>query len=761
MQKISNSMNKSLDLKSAGQGTEFKIFVRDVRDRQGRKRPIALRSWSTIKDIKNVLQQMLHVPPSAQLLYFGPLMTSGGELPNHWTLQDAGIHRSGETVLLDIKNTKNNDYDCASAPLSSLRSTASSDVCLSSSMIDATPKHLRHTVQQARRGFSMGLKPELVMDGSGGTYFLHDARKIKVAVFKPADEEPYADNNPRGYVKQGGDIGSLREGIGPGEACLREVAAFLLDHNAFSGVPMTTLAEARHPAFNTNGSMLKLSEGGAALGSHSITTNKQSPLTLPQKKKVGSFQEFVKAECSMDDISPSMISVEEVHKIAILDIRIMNADRNSANLLCRRRQDDTIELIPIDHGYSLRTVCDVSWMDWCWLDWPQLKQPLSEESKKHVLSLDIDSEARRLKEYLNIPDEALDYFRASSKLLQAGVKAGLSLYDIAVMCCRNDNAGEIPSKLEVLTAMASELATSAAQNARWGHSAASRAIADQLSPGGGSLFTSPSNNYNSPKMFKSQSSAQLQSFLSISTAELDENHGEEPTMAQSSASESSSDIGDELTQKEECDEWAAAVIADVSMTTMEISTPICHSESIEESSQCSDESGSEHLSSSPVGFWHIRPGSASDDESDDEDVSWSPRSSPRLAVFSSVASKFKHLDALAPPAFIGKESEGFKSPTVTFGNGLGLPPPATVNVSVFKRASIDSGKTTGLTTMRKTNGLLGRSKSYSTLSEVGGAVLASSLAPVARESEQFRAYFAKFVDLVIVRETTAASSIEA
>jgi hypothetical protein len=76
----------------------------------------------------------------------------------------------------------------------------------------------------------------------------------------------------------------------------------------------------------------------------------------------------------MDDMSPSKLSVEQVHKIAILDIRILNADRNAANLLVRRRWDDTLELVPIDHGYCLRSIADVCWMDWCWLDWPQLKQ---------------------------------------------------------------------------------------------------------------------------------------------------------------------------------------------------------------------------------------------------------------------------------------------------------------------------------------------------------------------------------------------------
>jgi hypothetical protein len=239
-------------------------------------------------------------------------------------------------------------------------------------MFDSTPKALRQLVQLARRGIAVGIKPELVMDGSGGTYFLHDSQKVKVAVFKPADEEPYAENNPRGYLPQAGAYLALREGIAPGEGCIREVAAYLLDRDGFSGVPMTTLAEVRHPGFNVNGSRLKVVEGGASMGAHSISLN--SPTKSSCAKKVGSFQEFAYADYSMDDLSPSKLSVDEVHKIAILDIRILNADRNAANLLCRRRPDNTLELIPIDHSFCLRSSCDVSWMDWCWLDWPQTKE---------------------------------------------------------------------------------------------------------------------------------------------------------------------------------------------------------------------------------------------------------------------------------------------------------------------------------------------------------------------------------------------------
>jgi hypothetical protein len=318
----------------------------------------------------------MHIPASAQRLFFGPLLTSGKELPNHRTLFDAGIDRSGETILLDLVDV-NRSQDCDYSMLS-LRYP--NDICISSSMYESTPKPLRSLVQQARQGLTIGLKPNLALEGSGGTYFLHDSRKKKIAVFKPADEEPYADNNPRGYIRQyPGD--SLRKGIVPGEACIREVAAYLLDHKGFSGVPMTTLVEARHPAFNTNGSRLNVSQGGASIGSHSLNPSARSASSDSlssndnrNMKKPGSFQEFINCECTIDDISPSKLSVDEVHKIAILDIRIMNADRNAANLAVCRRPDNTLELVPIDHGYCLRSVCDVSWMDWCWLDWPQLKQ---------------------------------------------------------------------------------------------------------------------------------------------------------------------------------------------------------------------------------------------------------------------------------------------------------------------------------------------------------------------------------------------------
>lgn len=849
-------------------GPDLRIFVRDVSDKQGKKRPLTVRTWSTVKDIKDVLRQHLGVPPSSQRLYFGPLMTSGGELPNHRTLHDAGIYRSGETLLLEVKKSAGSNTGGGStagasalASISSLNALGANDVCVSSSFLDVTPRGLRRTICQARRGFAVGLKPDLVLDGSGGTYFLHDAHKAKVAVFKPADEEPYAANNPRGYVAStaqvdagsgfglnGGLDDGMRAGISPGEACIREVAAYLLDHGGFSGVPATTLAEARHPAFNSNGARLKLSEGGAAIGSHSLTLSSLNNIdgsggvhvspghhSAILEKKVGSFQDFVHADYTMDDLSPSKLSVDEVHKIAILDIRILNADRNSANLLCRRKPEDpdNFELIPIDHGYCLRTVCDVCWFDWCWLDWPQLKKPLSRKSRDYILGLDIEADVRMLRERLHLKGEAIDYFRASSRLLQAGVKAGLSLYDIAVLCCRNDDAGEVPSKLEGLTAMANELATSAIANGRWHHSAAAASLAEQLASANKAapLSSSPStslgistsggaegnnsNNKPSPKtlqfMFKSASSANFSSFVGdkkkkddssprLKSMSLDDVEQDEsvppPAVVQSSGSDSSSDVELEHEEEEECEEWAAAVIADVSICDKDASSFLRLKQrstsvgsesdsSIASANHSTSSRSSNLLSTSPVGFWYVRPGSEDEDDDQSHDVTWSPHLSPRASVvgLSSMALPAGVLaENLIPPL---KEIAERRKSAVTFDvspvmlpsaapeddDGVPIEPltemslgeHASSNGSSGKMKPSDSSKSLLSRIPSKSAGLT-RSLSYSAFSSrssVGsGAGAAMPTGAAARnlqkmtslagdDDEQHHIYYLKFVALLI------------
>lgn len=676
---------------------DLKIFIKDVHDTHGRKRPLTVRPWATVKDVKDQLTKHLHVPASSQGIYFGPLLSSAKDLPNHRTLQDAGIYRNGETLLLEIKGASLLQKGHA---ISSLRSQAN-DICVSSSTLDLCPKALQRLVQQARRGLTLGFKPALAPDGSGGSYFLSDARRQRVGVFKPADEEPFAENNPRGYVAHGapssspggGDAEWLRQGVRPGELCLREVAAYLLDHDGFAGVPPTTLAEARHPGFHTAGANWTVGEGGAGVGVHAL----HSPLARPATslaassheavKKVGSFQEFVYAECTMDDISPSKVSVDEVHKIAILDIRLLNADRNVANILCRRipEEPDHFRLVPIDHGYSLRSKCDVAWFDWCWLDWPQTKQPLSKASREYVLGLDVEADVRLLKERLNMQNDVLDYFRCSCLILKAGVRAGLTLYDIcSEIMCRSDPSGEIQSKFETLTTMASELAMSAVHNGKFQHATASLALEEQLTtrhlcmPGpsaGGcpgrmptaalssfksrpigrsassSVFPSRTSSFGGESAFTDEISKMDSSFSGdFFDSQIIEEHGpspcppglfhssqsdnsnldEEDADACSFASKSPSEDG-------AADEWAAALVALADQNKESAQSLLLLSQqhrgrSTSESSSGSDGSSStssslDAFSKSPAGFWHVRPGSLSleiDSSEDNEPICWTP-----------------------------------------------------------------------------------------------------------------------------------------
>lgn len=737
-------------------GPDLKVFIKDVDDIHGRKRPLTVKTWSTIKDVKDAVQKLLHVPPSAQRLYFGPIMTSGSDLPNHRTLNDAGIYRSGETLYLEIKKT-----DSLSDGSISTLVAGANDVCVCKSLLDLTPKPLKRIIQQARRGIALGLKPDLVLDGSGGTYFLHDARKVRVAVFKPSDEEPYADNNPRGYVPQGRisdyditlegpDSMSMRAGIKPGEACLREVAAYLMDHDSFADVPMTSLAEARHPAFHCNGSMLTINQGGASVGRHSlanlaISQSSYDSCSKQPPKKVGSCQEFVNAECTMDDLSPSKISVDELHKIAVLDIRLMNADRNTANLLCRRNPEDPdyIELIPIDHGYCLRTVADVCWFDWCWLDWPQMKLPVSAKTKEYILGLDIEADALLLKDRLQIPERALDYFRLSCKLLQEGIRSGMTLYDVAILCCRNDDAGELPSKLETLMSMAEEIAKYAVDNGRWHHTAASKALEHQLSPqysdqcGLDREFRN--GNHNPKLLFKSHSSLNLSSFPPAS-------------LSPSSGSDSSpDDVDDPISVGEmECEEWAASLIANtfepsaspkrLSRSTRQRAISFARDDldASHSSHGTNVSSSSEQLSSSPVGFWYVPPSASKktlDDNDDDEEEGqdWSPFASPAPSP------------TVTP---LGNDVE--KQRTVKFDMGGLIPPLASLKSPEVSPSDQPCEKPVSLL-----SGLsFRRSQSYSNFSfkrimedEGPRTVVKDSL-------DQQRHYFYKFIDLLVYREVS-------
>ncbi|TYZ58295.1 hypothetical protein PybrP1_003781 [[Pythium] brassicae (nom. inval.)] len=423
------------------------VFVKDFRDPLERKKKLLLRPWAGVKDIKDQLQVVFNVPASAQQLYY-----QGRELKNAHNLQESGIYQDGAVVDFVARrqlnlallygdrlaasatatatarpSTVNGSKAAAAKARENVRPEQAPVINIHPYGAHLLPIALMKITHQALQGLALGLAPVLAMDGTGGTYFFKDPSHRNVGCFKPQDEEPFGPYNPRGLVGELGQSG-LRRGILSGEACERELAAYLLDKDHFAGVPATSLVEARHPVF-------KYGDAGA----HHF--------------KVGSLQEFVRHDDVVSDLSPSQFAVHQVHKIVLLDMRLLNTDRNDANILVRKKRSAATgqveyELIPIDHGYCLPQFLEIAWCDWCWYNWPQLKEPLSADDRAYVLSLSALSDCEALAKKIPLRRACRRNLLIAGMVVQKGVRADLVLYDIARIMCRDDL--DAPSVLERL-----------------------------------------------------------------------------------------------------------------------------------------------------------------------------------------------------------------------------------------------------------------------------------------------------------------------
>lgn len=305
-------------------------------------------------------------------------------------------------------------------------------------------REVKAVVDDAVAALDRGVKPNLVEDGLGGTYFIKDLEGRTIAVFKPRDEEPLAPNNPKMHAAKGQTSG-LKEGVLVGEAAINEYAAFLLDCTSDTalraGVCPTALVSFSHSVF------------------HSAEEDRNSVFRVI-KEKVGSFQLFAKHDCTAEDMGPSRFPAELVHRIAALDIRLCNTDRHPGNILVRQNGGEVSAMVPIDHGYALPGRVGEAAFEW--LSWPAAKKPFSQAMRREILTIDSDAVETVLKKRISvIRPECLVTLRICTALLQRGVEAGLTAFDIGTLMTRPESeeaaAGLThtrPSVLEELVANA-------------------------------------------------------------------------------------------------------------------------------------------------------------------------------------------------------------------------------------------------------------------------------------------------------------------
>jgi len=213
-------------------------------------------------------------------------------------------------------------------------------------------------------------------------------------------EEPFSAANPKNPCTNTDvkTVTELKKGIRPGEPAIREVAAYVLDHLGFAGVPMTITV-------NING-------------------------------KTGSLQEYKKHDFESWDLGPSKYDAQQIHKIGLLDLRIFNIDRHGGNILVKTLPNGKNLLIPIDHGFSLSDTLDATDVWFEWYNWPQAKISFDRTTKTYVSKIDVMKDAESLRR-LGIRKECIRTMIISSLVLKKGVSGGLNLHQIANLFMKN------------------------------------------------------------------------------------------------------------------------------------------------------------------------------------------------------------------------------------------------------------------------------------------------------------------------------------
>ena len=210
-------------------------------------------------------------------------------------------------------------------------------------------------IWEVKRAFAQNILPEASPHGACGTFFLKSCEHQPIAVFK---RDQYR----------------------------REVAAFRLDHERFAGVPPTVVTTLEHPIW-----------GGKATGS--------CQYFMPDTITV--------VEAQSADLSH--FSATCVRRIASLDIRLMNEDRHTSNILvssCRRL------LTPIDHGFIFAQ--DLSGVHFDWLPWEQAGTPFNDRELSYISFLDPQRDRNLLIDELGIEERRANRLFVATVLLQMG-----------------------------------------------------------------------------------------------------------------------------------------------------------------------------------------------------------------------------------------------------------------------------------------------------------------------------------------------------
>uniref|UniRef100_A0A671TIM5 Phosphatidylinositol 4-kinase type 2 n=1 Tax=Sparus aurata TaxID=8175 RepID=A0A671TIM5_SPAAU len=280
----------------------------------------------------------------------------------------------------------------------------------------------REIIRKAERAIEEGIYPERIYQGSSGSYFVKDSQGKIIGVFKPKNEEPYGQLNPK-WTKWlqklccpccfGRDCLVLNQGY------LSEAGASLVDQKLeLNIVPRTKVVYLASETFNYS-AIDRVKSRGKRLALEKVPKVGQRFHRIGLPPKVGSFQLFVDGYKDADfwlrrfEAEPLPENTNrqlqlQFERLVVLDYIIRNTDRGNDNWLLKydcpmdtvgnrvrkhgswflkKLKDPIIKLAAIDNGLAFPLKHPDSWRAypfyWAWLS--QAKVPFSQEIRELVL----------------------------------------------------------------------------------------------------------------------------------------------------------------------------------------------------------------------------------------------------------------------------------------------------------------------------------------------------------------------------------------
>jgi len=224
---------------------------------------------------------------------------------------------------------------------------------------------MQDVVCEIKKAFAASISPEKI-EGATAAYLLRDCKKKPLAIFKA-----------QGY--------------------LHECTAHLLDYKAFAGVPPTVVTSLHHPIL-----------GGLALGGEVI----------------GSCQLFYKGRSLNPADVQNLKTAKSIRRIALLDMRLLNSDRHSGNILVHKDA-----LIPVDHHLTLPPQffgCSFGWSHW-----PGAHTSFSAEEKNYITHLDAEKERQFLLEKIGLPISCGNLHFIALQILKAAMDQDLNAHQLS------------------------------------------------------------------------------------------------------------------------------------------------------------------------------------------------------------------------------------------------------------------------------------------------------------------------------------------